>query len=93
MFFNSGKQVVIRLMTPLRMSYEESYVRAFPFNKMVDGMLDLEMIEDILPIVKEVVEDQYRVNLIINNRVDGNAPLIAQMVVNKLHREKQPRML
>ena len=93
MFFNSGKQVVIRLMTPLRMSYEESYVRAFPFDKMVDGMLDLEMIEDILPIGNEAVEDKYRVNLIINNRVDGNAPLIAQMVANKLHREKQPRML
>ena len=80
-------------MTPLRMSYEQSYVRAFPFDKMVDGMLDPEMIEDILPIVNEAVEGKYRVNLIINNRVGGNAPLIAQMVASKLHREKQPRML
>ena len=93
MFFNSGKQVVIRLMTPLRMSYEESYVKAFPFGKMVDGMLDPEMLEDILPIVSEAMEDKYQVNLIINNRVGGNAPLIAQMIASKLHREKQPRML
>ena len=93
MFFNSGKQVVIRLMTPLRVSYEESYVRAFPFNKMVDGMLDPEMIEDILPIVSEAVEDKYRVTLIVNNRAGGNAPMIAQMIASKLHREKQPRML
>ena len=92
-FFNSGKQVVIRLMTPLRMSYEDSYVKAFPFNKMVDGMLDPEMLEDILPIVNEAVEDKYRVNLIINNRVGGNAPLIAQMVADTIHREKQPKML
>jgi len=27
-FFNSGKQAVIRLITPLRMSYEESYAKA-----------------------------------------------------------------
>lgn len=90
-FFNSGKQVIIRLITPLRMSYEESYAKAFPFDKMVGGMLDPEMIEDILPIINEAVKDKYRVNLIINNRVGGNAPLIAQMIAHKL--EKQPGML
>jgi hypothetical protein len=63
-FFNSGRQVVIRLMTPLRMSYEDPCVKAFPFGKMVDGMLDPEMIEDILPIISEAVEDRYWVNLI-----------------------------
>jgi len=41
-FFNSGKQVVIRLTTPLRMSYEESYVKAFPFDKMVDDPSKLQ---------------------------------------------------
>jgi hypothetical protein len=28
------------------MSYEESYAKAFPFDKMVSGMLAPEMIED-----------------------------------------------
>jgi uncharacterized protein YecE (DUF72 family) len=92
-FFNSGKQVVMRFMTPLRMSYEDSYVKAFPFDKMVDGMLDPEMIEDILPIINEAAADKYRVNLIINNRAGGNAPLIAQMIADNLRREKQPKML
>jgi hypothetical protein len=32
-FFNSGNQVVIRLITALRMSYEESYAKAFPLTK------------------------------------------------------------
>jgi hypothetical protein len=59
---------------------------------MIDGMLDPEMIEDILPIVNEAVQDKYRINLIINNRVGGNAPLIAQMIASKLHREKQQRL-
>lgn len=42
-FFNSGNQAVIRLITPLRMSHEESYAKAFPFDKMIPGMLDPEM--------------------------------------------------
>jgi hypothetical protein len=36
-----------------RMSYEESYARAFPFDKMVSGILDPEMIEDTAKIVNE----------------------------------------
>ena len=83
-FFNSGKQAVIRLITPLRMSYEESYAKAFLFDKMVSGMLDPEMMEDTVRIVKEAKKDKIRVNLIINNRAGGNAPLIAQQIVDRL---------
>jgi hypothetical protein len=56
------------------MSYEESYRKAFLFNKMVSGMLDPEMIEDTAKIVNEAVNDKFQVNLIINNRAGGNAP-------------------
>jgi len=91
-FFNSGKQAVIRLITPLRMSYEESYAKAFPFDKMVSGMLDPEMIEDTAKIVNEGIEDRIQVNLIINNRAGGNAPLIAQKIADRLHLEKQQRL-
>ena len=92
-FFSSGKQVVIRLMTPLRMSYEDSYAKAFPFDKMIDGMLDPEMIEDTGQIVNEAVKDKIQVNLIINNRAGGNAPLIAQKIADRLHKERQQRLL
>jgi uncharacterized protein YecE (DUF72 family) len=91
-FFNSGKQAVIRLITPLRMSYEESYAKAFPFNKMVPGMLDPEMIEDTAKIVNEAQKDKVQVNLIINNRAGGNAPLIAEKIADRLHKEKQERL-
>jgi hypothetical protein len=83
-FFNSGKQAVIRLITPPRMSYEESYAKAFPFDKMVSGMLEPEMIEDTVGIVDEAVKDKIQVNLIINNRAGGNAPLIAQKIAERL---------
>jgi uncharacterized protein YecE (DUF72 family) len=92
-FFNSGKQAVIRLITPLRMSYEESYAKAFPFDKMINGMLDLEMIEDTVKIVNEAIKDKIQVNLIINNRAGDNAPLIAQKIADRLHSEKQQRLL
>ena len=75
-----------------RMSYEESYAKAFPFDKMVNGMIDPEMIEDTIRLVNEAIKDKVRVNLIINNRAGGNAPMIAQMIANKLHREKQERL-
>jgi hypothetical protein len=65
------------------MSYEESYAKAFPFDKMVPGMLDPEMIEDTAKIVNEAIKNKVQVNLIINNRAGGNAPMIAQEVAKK----------
>jgi len=71
------------------MSYEESNAKAFPFDKMVPGMLDPEMIEDTAKIVKEGIKDKVQVSLIINNRAGGNAPLIAEKITERLHKEKQ----
>jgi hypothetical protein len=71
------------------MSHEESYVKAFPFYKMIPGMLDPEMIEDTARIVSEAIKDGVQVNLIINNRAGGNAPLIAEKIAGRLHSEKQ----
>jgi hypothetical protein len=74
------------------MSYEESYAKAFPFDKMVPGMLDPEMIEDTAEIVNEAIKDKVEVNLIINSHAGGNAPLIAQKIAGRLHKEKQQRL-
>ena len=52
---------------------------------MITGMLDPEMIEDTARIVEEAMKDKIRVNLIINNRAGGNAPLIAQKIAERLH--------
>ena len=76
-------------MTPLEMRYEESYAKAFPFDKMIPGMPDPEMIEDTAKIVNEAVKDKVQVNLIINNRAGGNAPMIAEKIVDRFNKEKQ----
>jgi hypothetical protein len=74
------------------MSYEESYAKAFPFDKMVSGMLDPGMIEDTVKIVNEAMSDKIQVNLIINNRAGGNAPLIAQTIADRLNKDNQKRL-
>jgi uncharacterized protein YecE (DUF72 family) len=56
---------------------------------MVSGMLDPEMLEDTAKIVNEAIKDKAQVNLIINNRAGGNAPLIAQKIAERLQKERQ----
>jgi len=55
-------------------------------------MLDPEMIEDTVKIVNEAQKDKVQVNLIINNRAGGNAPLTAEKIAERLHKEKQQRL-
>jgi hypothetical protein len=83
-FFNSGGDCIIRLMTSLRMSYEDSYAKAFPFDKMVEGMMNSNMIDDAIEIIMEGIKRRKRMNLIINNRAGGNAPMIGQQIAKKL---------
>ena len=52
-------------------------------------MLDPEMIEDTAKIINEAIRDKVQVNLIINNRAGGNAPMIAEKIAERLHKEKQ----
>jgi hypothetical protein len=71
------------------MSYEESYAKAFPFDKMNPGMVDPEMIEDRAQIANEALIDKVRVNLITNNRAGINASPIAEKIVGRPNKENQ----
>jgi len=82
-FLNAGKQAIIRLMTPIGMRYEEAYLKAFPFDKMVEGMMSPRMPEETAEIMLEAIKQDVQANVIINNRAGGNAPLIAQKVAQK----------
>jgi uncharacterized protein YecE (DUF72 family) len=89
-FFNAGKQCVVRLLTPLGMRYEDSYMQAFPFDKLVEGMLRPEMILETVDIVLEAVNQGSLMNVIINNRAGGNAPLLAQLIAEKFLKKVEP---
>jgi hypothetical protein len=58
------------------MQHEDSYVRAYPVDKLVDEVLQLDMVLETVDITKGAIEKGVLINLIINNRVGGNAPLI-----------------
>ena len=82
-FFNSGNSCIVRLITPLRMKYEDSYAKAFPFDKLIDGMLNPHMIEDTVRLIKEAIRRERKVAIIINNRAGGNGPLIAKGIAEQ----------
>lgn len=90
-FFNAGNECVIRLMTPLGMKYEEAYMKAHPFDRIVEAMVQPEMVLETVEIMKASVEKGILVNLIINNRAGGNAPMIAQEVAKKLIPKPSPK--
>lgn len=85
---NSGHEMIIRLCTPLKMRYEEAYAKAHPFNKLIEGMLQPKMIEETAQLMHKGIEMGAKVNILVNNRTGGNAPLIAQMIAEKfVHRD------
>ena len=72
------------------MRYEDSYVQAFPFDKLVEGMLRPEMILETVDLMWQAINQGVLVNVIINNRAGGNAPLIAQMIARKFLERVSP---
>jgi uncharacterized protein YecE (DUF72 family) len=89
-FFNRGDECVIRLMTPLGMRYEEAYAKAYPFDRLVEGMLQPEMVLGTVEITRRAIDQGMKVNIIVNNRAGGNAPLIAERIIEKLIGKGEP---
>jgi uncharacterized protein YecE (DUF72 family) len=89
-FFNAEGQSVIRLLTPLRMRYEDSYIKAYPFDKLVEGMVQPEMILETVDLMWQAVNQGVLVNVIINNRAGGNSPLLAQLIARKFLERMAP---
>jgi hypothetical protein len=58
-------------------------MRAFPLDRVVEGMLRPEMVLETVDIMSQAVNQEVLVNVIINNRAGGNAPLIAQKIARK----------
>ncbi len=78
--FNSGGNRIVRLMTPRGMRYEDAYARAFPFDRLVDEMVQSDMIQDTVDIMRKGIEENIETHIIVNNRAAGNAPLVAEKI-------------
>jgi uncharacterized protein YecE (DUF72 family) len=74
--------MVLRLLTPLKMSYEAAKKRAEPYTKIV-GELP-EMRRDTVEIVRQAVAENRRAYVLVNNRSEGNAPLTVQALSDAL---------
>ncbi len=79
-FVDADGQAVLRLMTPLGTRYEDAYAKAFPFDRLIEGMVQPAMITQTALLMWEAISQGTRINIIINNRSGGNAPLIARMI-------------
>jgi uncharacterized protein YecE (DUF72 family) len=82
-FLNAGRGCIVRLMTPRGMRYEDAYARSHPFKTLVDGMVNPQMIDETADIMKTAIHEDVNINVIVNNRSGGNAPLIAQQIARR----------
>ncbi len=89
-FFNSGRECVIRLLTPLGLRYEDSYWQAHPFDRLIRDMPQPEMVLETVEIMGQAAQQGITVNLIVNNRAGGNAPMVAQMIAERFLAKRQP---
>lgn len=82
-FFNRKKESIIRLLTPRGVRYEHAYAMAHPFAAVIEGMMQPSMIEETASIAHECAQQGIVVQIIINNRAGGNAPLLAQYLARQ----------
>lgn len=74
--------VVLRLLTPLRLKYEQAVQMAEPYNRIVKSLP--EMRKDTLRLMREAVARERRAYVLVNNRAEGCAPLTVQALVETL---------
>ena len=64
---------MLRLLTPLKMSYEAAKKRAEPYNKIVGELPDMR--RETLILIRDAVEHNRQAYVLVNNRLEGNAPI------------------
>ena len=81
---------LLRLLTPLRVRYEDAVKRAEPYNRIVEPLN--EMRADTTRLVNQAVRENRPAYILVNNRAEGCAPLTVQALVDQLlPRETVPR--
>ena len=70
---------VLRLLTPLGMSYATAKKRAEPYTKIVEELPTMR--REAVQLVRQAVGAGRRAYVLVNNRAEGNAPLTMQGLV------------
>lgn len=67
---------VLRLLTPLKMSYEAAQKRAETYTKIMEALP--EMRQDTVEPEKKAVKEKRHARILVNDRSEGNGPLTIQ---------------
>jgi hypothetical protein len=73
---------VLRLLTPLKMSYEVAKKRAEPYTKIVEELP--QMRQEAVWVARQAVSTGRRTCVLVDNRPEGNAPLPVQALADLL---------
>src|SRR6266849_121787 len=73
---------VLRLLTPLKMSYEAAKKRAEPYTKIVDELP--QMRREAVQLARQAVSQGRYAYVLVNNRAEGNAPLTVEALAGML---------
>ena len=74
--------VVMRLLTPIGMPYENAVRIARPYNRLVQVLP--EMRADVMRLIRQALAEQRKVFVLVNNRAEGCAPLTIQALFDQL---------
>jgi uncharacterized protein YecE (DUF72 family) len=74
---------VLRLLTPLKMSYGAAKKRAEPYTKIVEELP--QMRRETVHLVRQAVTEGRRAYVLVNNRAEGNAPLTIQALTHQFN--------
>jgi uncharacterized protein YecE (DUF72 family) len=74
--------VMFRLLTPLGMKYEAAVRRCEPYNRIVQELP--EMRADTVALVNTLSRSGERAYVLVNNRLEGSAPLTIRAMVDQL---------
>lgn len=93
-FSAADKTAIVRLLTPLRMTYAKAYDQAYPFDKPVEAIVNSQgghnMIMDATALAFQAKQQGVVLNIVLNNRAWGNSPALAQAIAYRIidHVEK-----
>ena len=73
---------VLRLLTPLKMTYDAAKARAEPYNKIVGELPEVR--RDTIELVKKAMADKRQAYVVVNNKSEGNAPSTIQALMKAL---------
>lgn len=87
-FTSASGEAVLRLLTPLKMRYEQAYARAHPFDRPAPELSETHgaqrMVEEAVALALRAIEAHCAMDVIVNNRAWGNAPALAQTIARRL---------